>query len=241
MTREYSYTFDPPTERKRYRRYRRAELERMTTIAFIAVVLFFFASCGELNPPIQEDGEDAVMVSTGIYQSENTLCEDLNPPVQETKGDDTVISVVIYPAHNTFGAYFIQLSSDGVLTTSEGVGDHRVDEYGDSIVEPDFYFETIWETASVELQPDQLQEMLDLVAKITDDDSVYLERAWTDTWYIDVIYFGKVFKYIDIVLYDLSDDPPDELIDSYNIPHMRDLINMLISYSPLKVWMDPFV
>ena len=151
-------------------------------------------------------------------------------------GDDAVIiSVVLYPEGHLVGAYFISVSSDGVLTTDYGSGDERLNEYGFSLVEADFSLVFVWETGSVELTPDHMQRIFDLTEMISDKDFVKREIQ-LGGWYIDVIYNGRVFQYFDDVLYDEF----YEFKSKYDIPHMRELLNDLIEYSPIPIVLEGF-
>jgi len=162
---------------------------------------------------------------------------------QQQGDEDMLINIVI---DRGGVVYFISLSSEGVLTTSDGwwglseeekeqfLGGYWLSEerqFTAGVFHPtnaDHFLRNIRETAYVELTQEQLQELVDLMSQITDDD--FTGWAVADgVWYVYVVYGGKVFSYF--------------LRDIYapysgwgSKPHMRELIRALIEYSPIDIY-----
>ena len=197
---------------------------RNAKLAFAIVFLAILFSACDANFAIQGNGEDEIIISVVIYPDG-------------------------YPSGNTSDVYFITLSSEGVLTTSQGggpvisrtqigPGQYLVESVP---VDADFFLEIVRQTESIELTQDQLCEIIALTEKITDAD--FVDRGiWFGSWYIDVIFEGKVFQYVRSILLD-----PAELYggdEIFIIPHMQELLHTLIEHSPIPIvlgWGWPLV
>ena len=165
-----------------------------------------------------------IIITTAIFIFVACTAEQTN---KENEGD--YIIRVVYSRGMSF---VISLGTDGVLTTLLG----SVEWTQEEPTSPDFSINRIDKTASVELTQEQFQAIVDLASQITVADKMYDPGTIDGGWMFDVIYEGRIYRYIgDILLnsedrhsfYDTEDIP--------DIPHMTELLRRLIDYSPL--WM----
>jgi len=148
------------------------------------------------------------------------------------------------------GMYFMSLSSEGVLTTSDGwwglSGEEEEQFFGGywlleddaqftaGVFQPtnaDHLLRNIRETAEVELTQEQFQELVDLMNQITDDDF----RGWAvgdSPWLVYVIHGESVFSYFLFEVYSSQ-------IGQDGSPHMAELIRRIIRYSPIDIVSSP--
>jgi hypothetical protein len=155
---------------------------------------------------------------------------------------DCILQVIIYPnGGGLFDTYHIQLFSDGKIITSFGETDDDEFDENDLIIFPlDFSLDIIRNEKEAFLSENELNALKDLMDLITIDD--LYERLVADGGSsIAIIYDGIIYhhSYDDYLEYReylrYKEFGIENIFGLYFSPHIVELLDRIIEYSPMEI------